>query len=629
MKFRGFAAAAAVVWSLPGFAQDAGGEMPAGQGEPMTTQDAPNIAEELKTGPAQGMTQDVSRVADELKGAPAAAGDVMPAPATLGGRDQVKSDPRKSDGVYADAELLGITPGGKSADAQESEQAVEDVAEPAEADATETAGSDAGMDTTAEPVAETADAEVQSPADANTADDDAGAAIAEPLGDEATTDAHAETSDMAGSSDETMADEAQPTESDATNAEAEDLAEDAGDIADEEAATDKISAETENETVVADPPAEEAPTRDAEQPDTTVTTEAEAPSASEDTGSDPGEAEMADAEPTEPDPLDVAAATCLDIAGPANAGVPAAAVDAATQKATLARAAEACTEAATAEDADPEVLFHAAAIAQSRGAAGDTFDLLTRAAKAGLGAAETRLGDYFLFGVGPEGQDVTKAVGHYQAAQEKGDAAGMTTLALLYQLGRGVPRDPTRMVELMTDAADLGYHFAQYRLAQTYLSGDGIPGRTSTALGIPDTSKAVRYYTMAADAGNLSAALELSALYADPESGLPDDPDEQVRLTRMVSSTGHPPAIAQMGTFYETGRGVDYDPAVAAGLYARAMESGKVAFDDLRNGAPATWDRDTALEFQKILQSRGLYDGPLDAIIGGGTAAGARRLAGN
>lgn len=331
----------------------------------------------------------------------------------------------------------------------------------------------------------------------------------------------------------------------------------------------------------------------------------------------------------EPDPYDIAAQECIDIAGPANAGVPAAAVDAASQKETLARAAEACLMAAEAEDADPEVLFHAASIAQARGQAGATFDLLTRSAEAGLGAAETRLGDYFLFGVGPEGQDIAKAVGHYQAATERGDAAGMTTLALLYQVARGVPRDPARMVELMTVAADKGYHFAQYRLAQTYLNGDGIPGRADAALGIPDTTRAVRYYTMAADAGNLSAALELSSLYADPNSGLPDDPEEQVRLTRMVSQTGHPPAIAMMGVFYETGRGVEYDPAIAAGLYVRAMESGKLDFGDLRKGAPGTWDRDTALEFQKILQARGLYDGALDAIVGGGTAAAARKLAGN
>ncbi len=328
-----------------------------------------------------------------------------------------------------------------------------------------------------------------------------------------------------------------------------------------------------------------------------------------------------------PDPVSVATATCLETLGPANAGVPSASVDAASQKEALAEAAPFCTEAARAEDADPEVLFHAATIARARGDATATYDLLTRAAKAGLGPAETRLGDFFLFGVGPEGQNVMKAVTHYRAAADLGDPAGMTTLALLHQVGQGVPRDTKRMIELMTKAADEGYHFAQFRLAQTLMTGEGVAGRSDPDLGIPDPERAVAYYTMAAEAGNLSAALELSSLYADPNSGLPDNPAAQVRLTRMVSQTGHPPAIAKMGVFYETGRGVDRDPEIAAGLYVRAMETGKLDFGDLRNGAPGAWDRDTALAFQKVLKDRGLYNGPLDAIVGGGTAAAARALA--
>ncbi|MEC7762364.1 MAG: hypothetical protein VX874_10700 [Pseudomonadota bacterium] len=369
-------------------------------------------------------------------------------------------------------------------------------------------------------------------------------------------------------------------------------------------------------TEAPDPQAENVADPDADGAEGVATDEPETEAATEET-----------VEVAEPDPTEIAAQECLAIAGAADAGVPSAAVDAASQRETLARAAEACTMAAESEAADPEVLFHAAAIAQARGQADETYALLTRSAEAGLGAAETRLGDYFLFGVGPQGQDIAQAVTHYQSATDLDDAAGMTTLALLYQVARGVPRDPARMVELMTRAADKGYHFAQYRLAQTYLNGDGIPGRADAALGIPDVTKAVDYYTRAADAGNLSAALELSSLYADPSSGVPENPAEQVRLTRMVSQSGHPPAVAMMGVFYETGRGVDYDPKIAAGLYVRAMESGKVEFGDLRNGAPGAWDRDTALEFQTILKERGLYDGALDAIIGGGTAAAARKLA--
>jgi TPR repeat protein len=257
------------------------------------------------------------------------------------------------------------------------------------------------------------------------------------------------------------------------------------------------------------------------------------------------------------------------------------------------------------------------------------FDLLTRAAQAGFGPAETRLGDYHLFGLAPGGEDVDAAIARYEAAAALGDAPGMTTLALMYRVGKGVPRDTARMVALLEEAAEAGYHFAQYRLAQTYLTGEGIPGRSDPALGIPDPGRAASLYTSAAEAGNITAALELAALYGDPASGVPENPREQARLTSMASRAGLPEATAALAVLYETGRGVEKSPVIAAGLYVKALESGKVSFDSLRRGASGPWDFDTAVAFQAILQERGLYPGPLDGVIGPGSAAGARALAGN
>ncbi len=322
-------------------------------------------------------------------------------------------------------------------------------------------------------------------------------------------------------------------------------------------------------------------------------------------------------------------AACLDLAGSATAGVPAGAAQAAARRAALIAAAPACTAAAAGEDAPAEVLFLAAEIAQGRRDMATAFGLLEQAAAKTFGPAETRLGDYYLFGLAPGGEDATEAIAHYQAAVALDDPAGMTTLALMHRVGKGVARDATRMVALLGEAADAGYHFAQYRLAQTYLTGEGIPGRRDDGLGIPDPAKAAAFYTAAAEAGNITAALELAALYGDPASGVAENPAEQARLTRMASRAGLPDAIAAMGVLYETGRGVAQNPGVAAGLYVKALESGKVGFESLRKGAPGGWDFETAVAFQRILQERGLYDGALDGVIGPGSAAGARALAGN
>ncbi len=322
-----------------------------------------------------------------------------------------------------------------------------------------------------------------------------------------------------------------------------------------------------------------------------------------------------------------AAQACLAGAGPADAGVPASAAAAGAHRDALVEAADLCAEAGQSPNASGDVLFLASEVAQGRRDMAGAFALLERAAKLDFAPAETRLGDYYLFGAAPGGEDATKAVAHFQRAVELGDPAGMTTLALLYSVGKGVTRDAGKMVELLTQAADAGYHFAQFRLAQTYLTGEGIPGRADPALGIPDPARAAELFGAAAENGNQKAALELAALYADPNSGLPDDPDQQLRLIRMAASQDVPEAVAMLGVLYETGRGVAKNPEIAARIYVRAMESGKVAFDQLRAGAPGRWDRDTALAFQRLLQDRGLYTGALDAIVGPGTAAAARALA--
>lgn len=321
-------------------------------------------------------------------------------------------------------------------------------------------------------------------------------------------------------------------------------------------------------------------------------------------------------------------AACVETAGPVDAGVPVSKAAAEAHAAALAAAFAPCEAAAAVAEAPAEVLFLAAEIAQGKRDFSTAFARLEDAATQGLAAAQTRLGDYFLFGLAPDGENVEAAIGHYEAAAAQGDPAGMTTLALMYRVGRGVPRDTARMVALLTDAANAGYHFAQYRLAQTYLTGDGIPGRRDEALGIPDPARAAALYSAAAEAGNITAALELSAAYGDPASGLPENREEQARLTLLASRAGVPEATAAMGVLYETGRGVERDPGVAARLYIKALESGEVAFEALRRGAPGGWDRDTAMAFQAILAERGLYRGAIDGVIGGGTAAAAKALAG-
>ena len=186
-----------------------------------------------------------------------------------------------------------------------------------------------------------------------------------------------------------------------------------------------------------------------------------------------------------------------------------------------------------------------------------------------------------------------------------------------------------RLVELMRAAADGGYHFAQYRIGQTYLTGDGIPGGEDVSLGIPDRDEAARYLSMAAEQGNIEAVLDLARIYSELDGPGTGDAEQQFRWTERAVEAGLPDAIAALGFLYERGRGVEADPEQAAALYVQALETGDLDMDDLRGrigGYEPPWDRATAIAFQVILQERGLYRGALDGIIGPMSRAAAAAL---
>ena len=324
-----------------------------------------------------------------------------------------------------------------------------------------------------------------------------------------------------------------------------------------------------------------------------------------------------------------ALAQCLELGGIPDAGVP---VTPEAQEAAIdaARAAMGfCAEAVEAGSQDAGALFHLGVGLQLSGDHEAAISRFEAASAAGLGAADTKLGDYSLFGIGPARTDLDAAVEHYRRGIERGDLAAMTTLGFLYRLGRGVPRDSGEMVRLMTAAAEGGYHFAQLRLGQTYLSGDGIPGGADADLNIPDTETAARYFSMAAEQGSILATLELARIYSEADGPGTGDPDLQLRWTQRAADAGLPEAVGALGFLFERGRGVEADPDRAAALYVQALETGEVDLDDLRGevgGNVPPWDRATAMAFQVILQERGLYLGAIDGIIGRGSRAAAAAL---
>ena len=327
---------------------------------------------------------------------------------------------------------------------------------------------------------------------------------------------------------------------------------------------------------------------------------------------------------------DEASAACHAIAGPPQAGTPVSRAAMTEYFRTLGRARPHCEAAVIGPEPDREALFHLAVIMQREGAHERALALFGMASEAGLAAARTKLGDYHNFGIGPVEEDHARAVTLYRAAAEAGDAPAQSTLAIMYRLGRGVPRDPERMLALLEQSAEAGYRVSQLRLAEISMEGAGLPRALARERGLPDPVRAAELYRAAADQGSAEAEAALAALLEGGAEAF-EDPQARIEWLRHAAGQGEARALNTLGFLHERGEGVAYDPGRAAELYVAALETGDLPAEELRgqvDGRWVRWDRETALAFQTLLRERGLYRGPLDAQVGRGTMAAARQLAG-
>jgi hypothetical protein len=100
-----------------------------------------------------------------------------------------------------------------------------------------------------------------------------------------------------------------------------------------------------------------------------------------------------------------------------------------------------------------------------------------------------------------------------KAAAEQGIAEAQYALALMYDLGRGVPENDAEAVKWYAKAADQGYANAQYNLGFMYGTGEGVP---------ENDAEAVKWFRKAAAQGLADAQSKLGFMYGTGK-GVPEN----------------------------------------------------------------------------------------------------------
>lgn len=147
---------------------------------------------------------------------------------------------------------------------------------------------------------------------------------------------------------------------------------------------------------------------------------------------------------------------------------------------------------------------------------------------------------------------------------QQGNPDASNLMGMMYELGKGVPKNLGKSVAYYRQAAEQGNPYAQYNLAVSFDAGTGVP---------QNYREAVRWFRRAAEQGVSSAQYDL-AVMIEQGRGTKVDHAKAVSWYQKAAAQGHVQAQNNLGWLYETGKGVKRDLVAAYAWFDVAATQG-------------------------------------------------------
>jgi uncharacterized protein len=196
--------------------------------------------------------------------------------------------------------------------------------------------------------------------------------------------------------------------------------------------------------------------------------------------------------------------------------------------------------------------------------------------------------------------DYALAFREFQPLAEQGNARAQGNLGVMYQNGKGVPKDEKRAFFWYLKAAEQGIARAQADLGFLYANGNGVA---------QDYQQAVVWYRKAAEQGYAEAQFNLGVMY-DVGNGVPKDEQQAIVWYRKAAEQDYARAQFNLGDMYQNGNGVPKDEQQAIVWYRRAAEKGNASAQfnlgliyEFGNGVPK--DKQQALVWYRKAAEQG------------------------
>jgi TPR repeat protein len=192
-----------------------------------------------------------------------------------------------------------------------------------------------------------------------------------------------------------------------------------------------------------------------------------------------------------------------------------------------------------------------------------TFAELTRQAQAGSAAAQLDLGMIYESGKGVP-KDEVQAAEWFNKAAAQGNAKAQTILGRMYRDGEGVTQDYVKAVYWLQKAAEQGVAEAQGYLGTMYGRGTELP---------IDYAKRVYWCSKAAEQGNAWGQACLGSAYHYGE-GVPKNTAKAMDLYVKASAQGFATASSALYMMYKDGDGVPKNSKIAISWLRKAAKQG-------------------------------------------------------
>ena len=183
----------------------------------------------------------------------------------------------------------------------------------------------------------------------------------------------------------------------------------------------------------------------------------------------------------------------------------------------------------------------------------DALEILTPHAEKGNAEAQLWVGVMHSHGKGTR-KDSKEAGRWFVKAAEQGHAKAQYSAAHHFFY---TARDRKTAAKWYRRAAEQGHNFAQLRLGDVYLFGEGVTR---------DTDQAIAWYKKSAEGGRLSAHFILGQLYERGER-VKRDYAEAAKWYRLAADKGDPHSSIRLGWLHERGLGVKQDDREAVRRY--------------------------------------------------------------